>query len=172
MTEIDALLVVRSDDDLPSAVKSARELLDYRRRRLPSHRDVLLGVCSPDILERLLRPEREPRERTVEVYETISVGPWTLALLKGIPLANEPSAKGRRARVLEALVAPADRAPSSGRRGSFHTVFTASEPEHEVGETLAELRRRFAGLVGDLWFVDHPSRGLCGPLVDRGLRAR
>lgn len=176
MNERSALLFVHSPRDVPSAVKSANELLTYRRRNQPVRREALLGICASNVDE-LLQRSIAPRPNSaglvpIEVGETVSLsGLWTLAFLDGVGLSEEPCARARRVRVLETLVVPAHRASPSKLRGSFHTVFTVSEPEGAVGETLSDLRRRFTDLIGDQWFVDNPTRGLCGPLLHRGERS-
>jgi hypothetical protein len=173
MTERNAILFVHSPRDVASAVKATGELLGYRRRKLSTGRDALLGICCSDLYDPTLQLA-SPRASNaasdaIEVGETFSLsGIWTLAFLDGVRLADEPCPRTRRKRIVEALVMPVYRASTNALRGTFHTVFTASEPEDAVGDTLSELHQRFTGLMGDLWFVDNPTRGLCGPLVYRG----
>jgi hypothetical protein len=183
------LLMVRSADDVRSAVEAANESPVYRRRRSPGPREVdeVLGLwlrreLDADLPAWLgLDRERElgmrvdaPAGETpgqgpgkdVAVREYCSLsGLWGRCRIDG-PLPRESESPEERRRVLDALARDAA-AEAARKPGASFPVFEATEPLDLVDENLRQLRDRYPYLVGGRWFVADRERGIVGPRGDR-----
>jgi hypothetical protein len=181
------LLIVRSADDVRSAVEAANEFLVHLRRRFPEPREVdeVLGLWLRRELDADLpawlwldrerglgmrvdapageTPGQGPREADVGVRESFSLsGLWSLCWIDGTLLRESKSPEERRRRILDALVRDAA-AEAASQPGAFFPVFEATEPLDLVDENLRQLRDRYPHLVGGRWFVDDRERGIVGP---------
>jgi len=147
-----ALLLVRSTDDLASAIAGANELLRYRRRGASPTRDELLGVWLRRELDadlpvwRSLNPataKLDRADRAVGVRESFSLsGIWSICWIDGELLSDCETAKERRHRVVDTwvLVKAACVDSTRGNLGVFLPVFDGAQDSESIEEALTELR--------------------------------
>lgn len=177
------LLLIRSADDVPSAVKAAGELLAYHRRRLEGDRetDDLLGIWLKHDLDEELPawlwvdrelgassvlgfgdtrsvPEAAAGEAGLGIPESISIsGIWTLAWIDGTLFRSAQGPAERRHAILRTL---AGTARSSSETGAFFPVFGAGDSVGHIEAAMSELKDRYPNLIGATWFVDDMVRGI------------
>jgi len=161
------LLLVRSADDVRSAVKAASEFLVYRRRHLgePRESDEVLGIWLRRELDAELPAwfwfDRELGAAAVGILESFSLsGLWTLCRFDGIVLRKALSSAERRRVILAAVSSTASSARSSREPETFFPVFGASDASDCIGATMRELQDHYPKLVGGTWFVDDRERGI------------
>ena len=181
------LLLIRSADDVRSAVKAASEFLVYRRRHFeePRETDEVLGIWLRRELDADLPAwlwfDRElgagvrvdslpageaasrlsPREAAVGILESFSLsGLWTLCWIDGTLLREAPSSAERRRRILDAVLSTAAASQSPCEPGTFFPVFGASDGSDSIDATMRELQEHYPKLIGGTWFIDDRDRGL------------
>ena len=172
------LLLIRSADDVRSAVETASELMAYRRHRFAEAREVdeILGIwlrreLDADFpawlwLDRDLGVPGDasrisPGEAGVGIRESLSLsGLWTLCWLDGTLLNTAHSATERRRTILDSLLATASASRSSSATETFFAVFAAVDAVESIKATLSELKDLYPRVIGGTWFVDDWVRGL------------
>ncbi len=178
------LLLIRSADDVRSAVKAASEFLVYRRRHFaePRETDEILGIWLRLELDadlpawlwfdrelgagvRVDSLPREPasglgsREAAVGVLESFSLsGLWTLCWIDGTLLREAQSSTERRRRILDAVSSTASASQSPCEPGRFFPVFAASDASNSIDATMRELQDHYPKLIGGTWFIDDRDR--------------
>jgi len=168
-----AVLVVRSADDLVSAIAGANELLRYRRRDVFLNRDEILGVWLRRELDTDLPvwPTLTPATSTLDradgavgIRESFSLsGIWSMCWIDGTLWSTCDNAKERRGRIVDTLVRAACGEPTKGTLGPFLPVFDRTQDSEPIEATLTKLRARFSALIGETWLLDDPKAGLSGP---------
>jgi len=179
------LLLIRSADDVRSAVKAASEFLVYRRRRSaePREADELLGVWLRRELDADLPtwlwfdrelgagmssdvPEDASKvglgESGVGIRESFSLsGLWTLCWIDGTLLrtAHAHSAAERRI-VLDSILGAASASRSSSATETFFPVFAAADAVESIKATMSDLEDRYPRMIGGTWFLDDRERGI------------
>ncbi len=162
------LLVVRSADDLASAITGVNQVMSYRRRG-SQNRDEVLGLWLRRALDAELpmwplNPTTSTLDRadgSVGVRESFSLsGIWSMCWIDGTLVSACQSTKERRCRVVDMLSTATSGSSTRGTPGVFLPVVDAAQDIESIEETLAELRARFTGQIGDTWLVDDPMAGL------------
>ena len=169
------LLLIRSADDVHSAVEAASELMVYRRHRFAEAReaDEVLGIwlrreLDADLpawlwLDRELGDTSKvsPGESGVGIRESFSLsGLWTLCWVDGTLLRTAHSATERRRTILDSLVGAASASRSLGATETFFPVFAAVDAVESIKATMSELEDRYPQMIGGTWFVDDRVRGI------------
>jgi hypothetical protein len=178
------LLLIRSADDVRSAVKAASEFLVYRRRRLAESReaDELLGVWlrrELDVdLPSWLWFDRElgagmsidvPKDASkvglgesgVGIRESFSLpGLWALCWIDGTLVSTAHSATERRRIILDSLSGTASASRSSSATARFFPVFAADDALESIKATMSDLEDRYPHMIGATWFLDDRERGI------------
>lgn len=181
------LLLVRSADDVRSAVKAASEFLVYQRQRFEaSPEDEVLGIWLKNDLDAELptwlsvdrargagitvepcekwRPQAVPTEAALGIRASFSLsGVWTLCWIDGSQWRSASTSAERREAILRALVQAASTSASSTERGAFFPVFPADDPTEHVDAAVRELSARYPDLIGARWFRDDRVRGIVPP---------
>ena len=178
------LLLIRSADDVRSAVKAAGEFLVYRRRHFaePRETDEVLGIwlrreldadlpawlwfdrkvgagVRVDSLAGETASRLGPREAAVGILESFSLsGLWTLCWIDGTLLREAQSSAERRRGILDAVWSTASASQSPCEPRTFFPVFTARDASDSIGATMRELQDHYPKLVGGTWFVDDRER--------------
>ena len=149
------LLLIRSADDVGSAVEAASEFLVYQRGRFaPAYEeDEVLGVWLRRELEADLPGIRESFSRS---------GMWTLCWINHALLSTALSATERRRITLDSLlaVASASRGRSSSAAKTFFPVFAAADADDAIKASMSELQDRHPQTIGETWFLDDGERGI------------
>ncbi|MCK9868789.1 hypothetical protein MRI28_03840 [Nocardiopsis dassonvillei] len=165
------LLLVRSVDDVRSAVENVSDyLVNYRRQfgdEPGSNR--LLGLWIRPELEAglpVLLPgaadvtPTQPPSEAVGIERSFSLaGIWTLCWTDGPALRETQDPFELRNRILDALVA--DAAPEPAVPEAFVPVFAEDDA---VETSMAALQARYPRLITEHWYVDDRERGIVGPL--------
>ena len=178
------LLLIRSADDVRSAVETASEYLVYRRQQFAAAReaDEVLGIWLRRELDADLPAwlcvDRElgagmsidvpgdtskvsPGESGVGIRESFSLsGLWTLCWIDGTLLRTTHSATERRRTILDSLLATASASRSSSATETFFPVFAAADAVESTKATMSELADRYPQMIGGTWFVDYRVRGI------------
>ena len=179
------LLLIRSADDVRSAVETASELLVYRRQRFAeaSEADEVLGIwlrreLDADLpawlwLDRELgggvsidAPGRDTSKVSlgksgVGIRESFSLsGLWTLCRIDGTLLSTAHSATGRRRTILDSLLGTASASRPSSATETFFPVFAADDAVESIKATMSELEDRYPQMIGGTWFLDDRERGI------------
>jgi len=181
-----ALLLVRSSDDIRSAVKTVSEFLVYRRHRLGTLRDAdeVLGIWIRGDLDAGLptwpcvdavpgKTDKAPiqngqtapgcssGETAVSIRESFSLsGIWTLCWIDGLSMREALSRAERRRQMLDSFLIGRCPAHSVARLRPFFPVFGASEVGDSGDAALRELQARYPEFVADRWFIDDRERGI------------
>ena len=175
------LLLIRSADDLRSAVEAASEFLVYRRQRFAKAReaDEVLGIWLrreldadlPAWLDRdrgaglSIDVPRDTSKVSVEesgvgIRESFSLsGLWTLCWVDGTFLSTAHSAAERRRIILDSLLGTASASRSSSATEKFFPVFAAGDSVESIKATMSELAERYPQISGT-WFLDDRERGI------------
>lgn len=181
--------MIRSANDVVSAIEGANEFLAYRRRYFPEPRegDEVLGIwlrreldadlpvwLSLGAIGACARLEgkcgeaplaRGLTEEAGGIRESFSLsGLWSLCWMDGPCLREAQSARQRRNRILDALVKDAAMEP-----GAFLPIFDATETSDAVEAMLKELRAQHPELISATWFIGDRDRGR-GLIGSRGSR--
>ena len=180
------LLLIRSADDVRSAVKAASEFLVYRRRHFaePRETDEVLGIWLRRELDADLPAwlwfDRElgagvrvdsltgetasrlgPREAAVGILESFSLsGLWTLCWIDGTLLRETQISAERRRGILDAVLSTASASQSPCEPETFFPVFGASDASDSIDAIMRELQDHYPKLIGGTWFIDDRERGL------------
>jgi len=178
------LLLIRSADDVRSAVKAASELMVYLRHRFAGAReaDEVLGIwlrCELDAdLPAWLWLDRDrgagmsidvpgdtskvsSGESGVGIRESFSrSGLWTLCWIVGTLLSTAHSATERRRTILDSLLGTASASRPSSATETFFPVFTAADAVESIKATMSELEDRYPQMIGGTWFLDDRERGI------------
>ena len=179
------LLLIRSADEVHSAVEAANEFLVYRRQRFAeaSEADEVLGIwlrreLDADLpawlwLDRELgggvsidAPGRDTSKVSrgksgVGIRESFSLsGLWTLCWIDGTLLRTAHSATDRRRTILDSLVGTPSASRALGATESFFPVLAAVDTVESIKATMSELEDRYPQMVGGTWFVDDRVRGI------------
>ena len=178
------LLLVRSADDVRSAVEAANEFLGYQRQRIAEAReaDEILGIWlrrELDVdLPAWLWLDRDrgagmsidvpgdaskisPGEVGVGIRESFSLsGLWTLCWIDGTLLSTAHSATERRRTILDSLLAAASASRPSSATETFFPVFAATDAVESIKATMSELEDRYPQMIGGTWFLDDRERGI------------
>lgn len=183
------ILLVRSADDLRSAIEGANRFLVFHRQHFadPHQGGEVLGIWLKGDLDEGLpalffgdrqiqagvgsdSPTGEtdcspgPCEAAMGIERSFThSGLWSLCWMDGTLLRETTSSAVRRCRILEALLSPASASRFSRRPGRFFPVFGASEASDSIDATMRELQSDYPQLVGARWFVDEPGRGILSP---------
>lgn len=181
-----ALLLLRSSDDMRSAVEAVSEFLVYQRQRLgmPRDTDQVLGIWIRPNLDVGLptwpcfdavpaKNDKAPvkggqtapgcgsGKAAVGIRDSFSLsGIWTLCWIDGLPLRQARSRVECRRRMLDLFLIGASAGQSVTKSRAFFPVFDASEVSDSGDLFLRELRARYPELVGDRWFIDDWGRGI------------
>jgi len=169
------LLVVRRADDLASAIAGINQFMGYRRRGASDNRDEVLGLwlrreLGADLPMWPLDPATSTLDRAdgLGVRESFSLsGIWSMCWIDGTLMSACQSTKERRCRVVDMLSRVTSGRSTTGNLGVFLPVVDGAQDTESIEETLAELRARFTGLIGDAWLVDDPKAGLADPRRSR-----
>lgn len=177
------LLLVRSLDDVSSAVTDVGDYLVHHRRLFGDLPELspLVGLwIRPELDSGLpaLQPctsgadggcsangdsAQTPDEAPVGIRMSFSLaGIWTLCWMDGPVLREAKDAHGQRHRLVGALVAGA--APETAPEGAFVAVFDAADAGGVVQARLSALRTRHPHLVAEHWYVDDREHGIVGPM--------
>jgi hypothetical protein len=178
------LLLVRSADDVRSAVEAANEFLVYQRKRVAEPR------AAAEVLAIWLRRELDadlpawlwlgrelgagvsvdvpgdaskisPGEAGVGVRESFSLsGLWTLCRIDGTLLGTAHTATERRRTILDSLLGTTSASQSSSATETFFPVFAAADAVESIKVTMRELQDRYPQIIGGTWFVDDRERGI------------
>jgi len=178
------LLLIRSADDLRSAVEAASGFLLYRRQRFPETRetDEVLGIwlrrdldadlaawlwldrdrgadISIDVAE---DPSKgSPGESGVGIRESFSLsGLWTLCWIDRTLLRTAHSATERRRTILDSLLGNAYASRFSSATETFFPVFAGVDAIESIKATMLELGNRYPKMIGETWFLDHHESGI------------
>ena len=177
------LLLVRSADDVRSAVETASEFLVYRRQRFAEAReaDEVLGIwlrreLDADLpawlwLDRELEAgvsvdvpgdaSKVSPEADVGIRESFSLsGLWTLCRIDGTLLGTAHTATERRRTILDSLLGTTSASQSSSATETFFPVFAAADAVESIKVTMRELQDRYPQIIGGTWFVDDRERGI------------
>ena len=180
------LLLIRSADDVRSAVKAASEFLVYRRRHFaePRETDEVLGIwlrreldadlpawlwfdrelgagVRVDSLPRETASRLGPREAPVGILESFSrSGLWTLCWIDGTLLRETQISAERRRGILDAVLSTASASQSPCEPGTFFPVFGARDASDSIDAIMRELQDHYPKLIGGTWFVDDRERGI------------
>ena len=178
------LLLLRSADEVRSAVETASEFLVYRRQRFAEAReaDEILGIwlrrkLDADLpawlwLDRdrgagmsLVVPGDTSKvslgESGVGIRESFSrSGLWTLCWIDGTLLSTAHSATERRRIVLDSLLGTASASRPSSATETFFPVFAAADAVDSIKATMTELEDRYPQMIGGTWFLDDRERGI------------
>ena len=178
------LLLIRSADDVCSAVEAASKFLVYQRQRFAESReaDEVLGVWLRREIDAHLPAwpwfDRElgagmsfdvsrdtskvsPGESGVGIRESFSLsGLWALCWIDGTLLSTAHSATQRRRTILDSLLGTASASQSSIATETFFPVFAAADAVESIKATMREIKDRYPQIVGGTWFVDDRERGI------------
>ena len=177
------LLLVRSADDVRSAVEVASEFLVYQRQRAaePREADEVLGIwlrreLDADLpawlwLDRELEAgvsvdvpgdaSKVRPEADVGIRESFSLsGLWTLCRIDGTLLGTAHTATERRRTILDSLLGTTSASQSSSATETFFPVFAAADAVESIKVTMRELQDRYPQIIGGTWFVDDRERGI------------
>ena len=178
------LLLIRSADDVRSAVETASEFLVYRRQAYAeaSETDQVLGIWLRRELEADLPAwlwlDRElgagvsievpgdpskvsPGKSGVGIRESFSrSGLWTLCWIDGTPLTRAHCATERRRTILDSFLGTAPAWRPSRATETFFPVFAAVDAVESIKATMSELEDRYPQMIGGSWFVDDRMRGI------------
>ena len=178
------LLLIRSADDVRSAIEAASEFLVYRRQRFaePPEADDVLGIWLRRELDADLPAwiwfDRELGagvsidvpgdtskvslgEAGVGIRESFSLsGLWTLGWIDGTRLSTAHSATERRRTILDSLLSTASASRSSSAMKTFFPVFAAADAVESIKTTMSELEACYPQRIGRTWFVDDRVRGI------------
>lgn len=174
------LLLIRSADDMRSAIKAANEFLLHRRQRFARNReeeDRILGIWLRGEVDAELPawsggdhelgkgPSAEDTDESSEsnppmsdvrlgIRESFSLsGIWALCWVDGSSLRSARDPAERRRVLLHSLVGVYS-APLSRETGVFFPVFHAGESVERIEATMNEFRDRHPNLVAAKWFID------------------
>ena len=180
------LLLVRSLDDMPFALKMVSEFLVYQPMLPGVVEEGVLGIWIKKDLEAHLPSwfcrdsERStgrvdssltggvPAEATLGIRQTVSLcDGWTLCWMDG-PLLCGSSAE-RRDAILRTLV-ETPTGETSSQQGTFFPVFAAEERPELIQASYSELRARCPHLVGACFFLHDRARGLVSPELSGATR--
>ena len=180
------LLLIRSADDVRSAVKAASEFLVYRRRHFaePRETDEVLGIwlrreldadlpawlwfdrevragVRVDSLPGETASQLGPREAGVGILESFSLsGLCTLCWIDGTPLREARSSAERRRGILDVVSSTAAASQSPCEPGTFFPVFGARDASDSIDAMMRELQNHYPKLISGTWFVDDWERGV------------
>jgi len=178
------LLLIRSADDVRSAVETASEFLVYRRQRFAEAReaDEVLGIWLRRELDADLPAwlwlDRDrgagtsidvPRDTSkvslgesgVGIRESFSrSGLWTLCWIDGTLLSTAHSATECRRTILDPLLGTASASRPSSATETFFPVFAAADAVESIKATMSELEDRYPQMIGGTWFLDDRDRGI------------
>ena len=178
------LLLIRSADDVRSAVEAASEFLVYRRQRFAEAReaDEVFGIWLRRELDADLPAwlwlDRElgagmsidiPGDTSkvslgrsgVGIRESFSrSGLWTLCWIDGTLLSTAHSATERRRTILDSLLGTASASRPSSATETFFPVFAAADAVESIKATMSELEDRYPQMIGGTWFLDDRDRGI------------
>ena len=178
------LLLIRSADDVRSAVEAASKFLVYQRQCFAEAReaDEVLGIWLRRELDADLPAwlwfDRElgagvsidvpedtskvsPGESGVGIRESFSLsGLWTLCWIDGTLLRTAHSATERRRTILDSFLGPASAPRSSSATEMFFPVFAAADAVESIKTTMSELAVRYPQLIGGTWFLSDLERGI------------
>ncbi len=170
------LLLIRSADDVRSAVAAASAFLVYRRQRFAEAReaDEALGIWLRRELDADLLAwpwlDREvgagmsmvsPGTSGVGIRESFSSsGLWTLCWIDGTILRTAHSATERRRTILDSFSCTTSASRSSSATETFFPVFAAADAVESIKATMSELEDRYPQMIGGTWFVDDRGRGI------------
>lgn len=169
------LLLIRSTDDVRSAVEAASKFLVYQRQYVekPHEADEVLGIWLrreldadlPDWLwlDRELGAPRDsskinPGEADVGIRESFALsGLWTLCWIDGTLLRTAHSATERRRIILDSLLGTAW---SANATKTFFPVFAAVDAVESIKANMLVLEDRYPQMIGAAWFLDDRERGI------------
>ncbi|GAB3767835.1 hypothetical protein [Microlunatus parietis] len=179
------LLLVRSLDDVRSAVKDVGGYLVHHRRQFgdPPQPSPLVGLwirpeldaglpallpCSPSGSDSGrsadgASAQTPADEAPVGIRMSFSLaGIWTLCWMDGPLLREAQDAHEYRHRILDGFVAGV--VPETAPAGAFVPVFDPADASGVVEARLSALRARHPRLVAEHWYVDDRDHGIAGPI--------
>ena len=157
------LLLIRSADEVHSAVETASEFLVYRRKPFAAREaDDVLGIWLRRELDADVPTSKVSLgESGVGIRESFSLsGLWTLCWIDGTRLSTAHSATERRRTILDSLLGTASASRSSSTTETFFPVFAAVDAVGSIKATLSELEDRYPQLLGGTWFLDDRECGI------------
>ncbi|USY19852.1 hypothetical protein NE857_32275 [Nocardiopsis exhalans] len=166
------LLLVRSVDDVRSAVENVSDYLVNHRRQFGDEpgSNRLLGVWIRPELEAGLpvsyaedtdaAPSQSHTGKAVWIERSFSLaGIWTLCWMDGPALRETPDPFEWQNRILDSLVAGP--VPEPGSPEVFVPVFAEGDA---VETSMTALRARQPHLITEHWYVHDREHGIVGPL--------
>jgi len=161
------LLLIRSADDVRSAIEAANEFLVYQRQCVaePREADEVIGIWLRRELDADLPDwlclDRElgvPRDADVGIRASLSLsGLWTLCWIDGGLLRTAHSATERRRAIFDSLLGTAQ---SANATKTFFPVFAAVDAVESIKANMLVLEDRYPQMIGGTWFLDDWERGI------------